>query len=339
MKQYNLNVQASQAGAHLVDLVQSIDKMLSKRKAKVVIDQGSVTINGRRVNLARWQVQQGDEICIKFDPLQLQSQVPLSDHLTEDDILFDRDGLVAINKAPGLPTQATASRQTHHAERAIKLWLRNQGRKDEFYLVHRLDKETSGVLIGATNKATATWMTDLFRQRTIAKRYLALCHNLPSQQRFHVQLHLSPIDQKSGLVRIVKSGGKSSYTEFRCLGCNGRFGISLIACAPKTGRSHQLRVHLASVGLPILGDKKYGRQFKRRLADQLAQFTFEHQLLHARYLKFALPSKETIEIEAPFPKNWRGLLLEAGLTDQSSATFDQLELRGHTTDPNFLRGI
>jgi 23S rRNA-/tRNA-specific pseudouridylate synthase len=154
-------------------------------------------------------------------------------------------------------------------------------------LVHRLDKETSGVLLLALDGKRATWLTDLFRARKVQKTYLAIVVGTPRERAFTETAPLSEIDKRTGDVRAVRSGGRPAVTHVRVLATDAAGTLALVECRPETGRSHQLRVHLALNGLPILGDKRYGGPPPRHLAPALLELAAEHHMLHAARLAFA----------------------------------------------------
>ena len=182
---------------------------------------------------------------------------------TEADILFDEHEVVAVNKPPGLPSQATRDPSMPHVGSCLEEYFRSRGRSvAPLVLVHRPDKETSGVILLAHGNERATWLARQFQGREVQKRYHALCHGLPEADDLEVRSHLSEIDRKTGRVRTVHSGGQLAVTRFHVLRRAPGLGLSLIACEPHTGRSHQLRVQCAKRGLPIVGDQTYG-DFRR----------------------------------------------------------------------------
>ena len=158
-------------------------------------------------------------------------------------------------------------------------------------LCHRLDKETSGVIVVARTHDSCEWIGQQFKQRQTEKVYHALCYGIPKKGAWNMKCHLSPIQGKSGRVERRFSGGKISYTEFRVLRINRRLGLSLIECRPETGRSHQIRIHLELSGFPIVGDKKYGEQASsNKLPASIAELSYQRHYLHAKSLKL-IPSR------------------------------------------------
>lgn len=292
--------------------LQGID--LSKRKIKEVIDAGGVYINKKRARIASRPVNAGDVIEMQYSIENLKRIKQREHEINSADVLYDDHHVIAVNKPPGLPTQATRDQSLVHLEAAVKKHLIAKGTKNPtIFLVHRLDKETSGVVLLATTPEAVTFLTAQFRDRTVTKEYLAICSGIPQEKKFIVDCFLSPIDKRTGNVSVVRSGGKPSRTRFEVIESNKALGISLIRCFPETGRSHQIRVHLAHKGFPIIGDKRY-LAGKIRLPAGLESLAGVHHFLHARRLTF-VPAKgapETV-ITAELPENFIQFIKDGSL--------------------------
>ncbi len=280
---------------------------LSRRKIREIIDVGGVYVNDKRIRIASRKVQAGNNIRLEYDLESIKKIKRQSFELTDAQIIFDGEQYAIINKPPGLASQATRDQSIEHVVPVLeKFYKKRDGSKQKLILVHRLDKETSGLLIVAKDEKTATYFTDCFKQNTIKKEYHALVRGIPEQPTFEESCFLSSIQPKSGLVKKVRAGGKHSHTKFRLLHKNDAEGVSLMACYPTTGRSHQIRVHLALHNLPILGDKKYFGQHKAKISDELYQLSSEHHFLHAYKLCFVDPQTEKgVEYTAEYPVNFR----------------------------------
>ena len=260
-------------------------------------------MNNKRMHIASRQVRGGDKVRVEYHLEALSKAKQKHFELLDSDILFDAHNVIAINKPPGLPSQATRDQDVMHAEVCLSHWLKKNNRPSEkLILLHRLDKETSGVLLFATLGNTATWISEQFRERELGKNYLALCYGLPANDTFIEECYLSEIDKKSGLVSVVRSGGKSSKTKFTVLKRNKSLGISFIECRPETGRSHQIRVHLEHAGHGILGDKRYGLNQRIHLPQETENIIAQHHMLHAQALKFTpAPGLPPVEVIAKAP--------------------------------------
>ncbi len=223
------------------------------------------------------------------------------------EILYEDEDIIAINKPAGLLSQGTPDPKRPHAISVLKEQLRPQEGKDfNLFLHHRLDKDTSGVLLLGKSSRANSPLTEIFREHQIQKTYLALSlrkensFDVISHPTFIVENHLAPVrGNNKQLMRMVKvnKGGWKAETHFLLLDTFP--GFFLIEAKPITGRTHQIRVHLAGEKLPIAGDNLYGG--KSTLVPRL--------LLHAQKLKLNHPiTKKELLIEAPLPKDFNSVL-------------------------------
>jgi RluA family pseudouridine synthase len=228
------------------------------------------------------------------------------------EIIFEDDSMLAFDKPSGLlvaPDRWDKKRQN-------LMTLVHDKMGHSVANVHRLDADTSGILLCAKTKPALDFLSGQFQSKTVEKNYLALVVGAPAEDEFTVELNLGEDERKPGRMRTFRKGGKPSISRFKVL---ERFGsFTWLECHPLTGRTHQLRVHLASAGCPILHDPFYGdlevklllsnlkRGYKGRenespLIDRLA--------LHASELTVNHPvTKEPVTIHSPLPKE-----LEVGL--------------------------
>lgn len=308
MERHQFIVKEDQSGMRIDQYLAAMLPALSRRKVRSILDVGGCYVNNKRMHIASRQIRGGDKVRVEFNLQALSKTKQKVFELTDSDILYDANHVIAINKPPGLPSQATRDQDIMHAEVCLKAWLKSKNRApDKLILLHRLDKETSGVLLFATLANTATWVTEQFRQRELSKTYWAICYGHPQKDRFIEECYLSEIDKKTGLVSVVRSGGKSSKTSFKVLKRSKHLPVSFVECYPETGRSHQIRVHLEHQGHGILGDKRYGTKQKVALnqpaiEDEIAK----HHLLHARTLKFTpAPGAAEVEITAEPPASFQ----------------------------------
>ena len=283
---------------------------LSRRQIRALIEGGGVRLNQRRMLFVSHRVRQGDVIEIAARPAPSARAPRPEFRFTEADILFDEHEVIAVNKPPGLPSQATRDPAVPHMGSCLAEYFRSRGRTAEsLVLVHRLDKETSGVILLARGNERATWLARQFRGREVQKSYHALCHGWPTEDAFEVRSYLSEIDRKTGVVRTVHSGGQLAVTHFHVLRRAPGPGLSLIACEPHTGRSHQIRVHLAEQGFPIVGDKSYGTPLPRPLPAGIAELAAAHHMLHACEISFTpAPGQPVVTVQADYPPKFAELV-------------------------------
>jgi tRNA pseudouridine32 synthase / 23S rRNA pseudouridine746 synthase len=202
-------------------------------------------------------------------------------------ILYEDDTILAVDKPVGLSTiperQAGKECLVHQLSAQYPL---------KIFVVHRLDKEVSGVILFAKNAPAHAWLNEQFNQRQVRKTYLALVHGIPDRDCAEID---KPIRlYGSGRMAVDWQRGKECLTVYQV---REKFrNHSLVAAYPRTGRRHQIRVHLYSIGHPIAGDPLYGEKQHR------CQQAFPRLMLHAQTIEFRLVSGEEIKIESPLPE-------------------------------------
>ena len=163
--------------------------------------------------------------------------------------------------------------------------------------VHRLDRDTSGLIILAKNEKAHDWLKSQFKNREIKKKYLALVHGKLKEKKGIIAKSISK--SRKGKQTIAPIGKKrDAITRYKVIKEYG--DNTLLEVLPETGRTHQIRVHLTSIGHPIVGDQKY--KFKRQKS------IINRQFLHAKYLKFSLPGGKVIELESKLPEELKSIL-------------------------------
>ena len=233
-------------------------------------------------------------------------------------VLFEDDHLLALDKPAGLlsspdrydPQRPNLMKLLHAAIAAGKPWARE---RQLTYLMnaHRLDFETSGVMLLAKNKPALVALANLFGSEKPLKKYLALVQGTPAEDKFEVDAKLAPHPLKIGQMRVDPKNGKKSRTRFEVL---ERFsGYTLLQCEPLTGRTHQIRVHLRQAGLPVVADALYGGKklwLSRLKRDYRLKPGHEERpllsrvALHAETLTLPHPvTGRMVTITAPWPKD------------------------------------
>ena len=225
----------------------------------------------------------------------MKSSVPVVQIIYEDQHFF------VLNKPAGLVVDHSVSSRA----KTLQDWLavKNQTKVFRDGIVHRLDKETSGLLLAAKTTAMVKKLQQLFKNRRIKKRYLALVHGevRPVKGEIRAPISRSSFNrQKFG----VFPGGRESVTQYRVVE-NFKEGYCLLELRPLTGRTHQIRVHLKHLGHPIVGDAKYGG----RKTVRTDRGWCPRQFLHASYLGFDHPvSGQSVEFESPLPNDLKKAL-------------------------------
>ncbi len=293
-----ITIKPDEAGQRIDNFLMTRVKGVPKSRLYRAVRKGEVRINKKRVAIS-YRLQAND--IVRVPPLR-QAE-PKTHHpsqnlskLLQDNILYEDEGLLILNKPLGMPVHAGSgvSLGVIEALRAIRADLHFLD------LVHRLDKATSGCLILAKKRSMLRTMHQLFREDQIQKVYHCLVKGRWRDQLRRVDKPLQKNTLQSG-ERIVKvdSEGKTALTEFQLLHATQE--VSLLAAILHTGRTHQIRVHAASVGHPIVGDAKYGNEEFNKMMQQRG---LKRMFLHAAHLEFTLPNGLTIAVDAPLDEEW-----------------------------------
>ncbi len=281
---------------------QRLDKYLSKRFPDYsrsyfqdLITRQLVLVNGEVVK-KRIEVQEGDEVEIEF---ALTSQIAVEPENIPLSLLYEDADLIVVNKPAGMVIHPAVGNWTGTFVNALLFHCQLEGEGLRPGIVHRLDKETSGVLVAAKNSEAHQKLVALFASRAVKKEYLAITIGNPKDQIIEGNIGRDRFKRQQ--MTLVESGGKSAKTVVKSLAYNAK--LALVDLFPETGRTHQLRVHLKSIGCPILGDSLYGNlQINKKL-----QVT--RQLLHAYRLTFPHPTTgKEVSFEAPIPEDMQMII-------------------------------
>lgn len=278
---------------------------LSRSRIKRVIAEGGVTVAGRPATKAGQRVSAGDEIRLRLPPpvpADVAPEILPLDLRYEDAslvVLSKRAGMV-VHPAPGHATGTLVAALLHHCDD-----LSGVGGALRPGIVHRLDRDTSGLLVVAKNDVAHRALAEQFAARTAYRRYLALVHGgarMPDRGRFQTLYGRHPHDRKRFSSRVRR--GREAVTRWRLLLPGD--GIHLLECKLETGRTHQIRVHLADYGHPVVADPLYAG---RRCAPHPAARALNRQALHAYALGFRHPVREErLTFRDPPPDDVRAVL-------------------------------
>ena len=273
---------------------------LNHGRLEKLLRTGQIRVDGSRAK-ANWRLMPGSKVRIP----PMSSEPPLrqgrpnsrvSDEDTEwlrSSILYKDKHLIAINKLPGLPVQG-GSKVSRHLDGmldALKFDAKETPR-----LVHRLDKDTSGVLLLARDRMAARSLTAAFRAKKARKIYWALTVGVPSPHNGEIVSKLEKLPGQGGEKVVMSDEGQRAVTAYAVIERGGN-KIAWVAFCPRTGRTHQLRVHATALGTPILGDGKYGG------SEAFVSGVSNKMHLHARSIVIQGPSGDEIEITAPLPSH------------------------------------
>jgi len=209
-------------------------------------------------------------------------------------IIYQDNDVVVIDKPAGLLVHPVQNEKNTLIDILRKKY-------PQVELVHRLDQDTSGIMVVAKNHQTADFLKNQFLNRTIKKKYIALVHGILKDKKGIVAKSISKSRKRGGSQTIAPIGkNREAITRYEVI--KEYPDYSLVEIAPETGRTHQIRVHLASIGHPIAGDDKY--KFKRQREIE----GLNRQFLHAKYLKFSLPNGEIKEFYSELPEELSKIL-------------------------------
>jgi 23S rRNA pseudouridine1911/1915/1917 synthase len=256
-------------GGRLDQVLTALEPSESRRSIRRAIEEGRVFVDGRRAKVASRLIPEGARLILHIESAGARV-VP------ELPILFEDDDLVVVDKPPGHHVNETES----SARASVESILRSS--RVEVFVVHRLDLDTSGVLALAKRLEVAQALTRAFAERRVQKEYLLLTDRVVPEGWVDLPIAADP---RSPRTRRVLTGGKPARTWFRTVG--SREGVHLVLARPETGRTHQIRVHLAELGTPILGDRAYGGTMAVRREGEVIPVT--RVCLHARLLVLPAP--------------------------------------------------
>ncbi|MFT7646002.1 MAG: 23S rRNA pseudouridine1911/1915/1917 synthase [Candidatus Poriferisodalaceae bacterium] len=286
-----------------IDRVVSFMTERSRSNVKQLIVAGSVSVNGEIVTSASHRVIEGDEIDAQIpvaDPLE---NIPMAVADIAVDVVYEDDHVVVIDKPVGLVVHPGAG---HTDDTLVNGLLAlypdsaNVGQVERPGVVHRLDRDTSGLLVWARTEEAYEGLTAQLAERSMKRVYLTIVGSIPDSERGMVDAPIGRSRRTRTRMAVVE-GGREARTTFETVEVwHLPFEASLLRCGLETGRTHQIRVHLAAIGLPVLGDATYGRP---------DPFGIGRTLLHAQALSFEHPiTGEKLAFESEPPADFQAAL-------------------------------
>lgn len=320
---FTYEVEADDTGKRLDAVLASRLDTLSRNRIQALIKSGDVTVSGRKIVEPKYRVNAGEQVTLAIpepeDPEPKGEDIPLS-------IVFEDDHLIVVDKPAGLVVHPGAGNWTgtlvnaliHHCGDSLS----GIGGVKRPGIVHRIDKDTSGLLVVAktdtAHQGLSAQFADHGKTGPLERAYVALVWGAPSSLKGTIDANLARSQSNRQKIAVVKTAGRHAVTHWQV---KERFGpedapavASLIECRLETGRTHQIRVHMAHIGHPLIGDDDYGAGFKtkiNRLEEPLKSIVgdFPRQALHARLLVFAHPvTGETLRFESDYPTDFNNLL-------------------------------
>lgn len=274
-----------------VYLTSALEGRYGRRRLKEALDEGHILLNGQTAKPSTL-VKEGDVIRGQAVPIEpstlLAEDIPIS-------VIFEDKDLLVVNKPDGMVVHPGAGRRTGTLVNALLgrgTKLSSSGEADRPGIVHRLDKDTSGVLLVAKNDRSLRKLQSQFAARSLTKTYLALVKGRVEYEEGRVELPIGPDPRQRGRMCIVRNDrGRPAETRYKVL---KRYRYAtLLEAHPVTGRTHQIRVHLAHLGHPVVGDEVYGTRAEgQRLGLHAASIRLEHPITGKELFFECPPPKE-----------------------------------------------
>lgn len=313
-----ISIGAEESGSRLDRVLRKRLKLMSLSEIYSLIRKGGVRLGEKKARQDS-RVQEGDILEIAADESELTAVKGPDNSLRKIvnteffkrnfKIIYEDPDLLACNKPSGLVVHPGTGHL--HRDTLIELatgYLLDKGclkEGEEPALVHRIDRDTSGVILIAKNKRTVRKLHETFRQHDIIKQYTAICHHRPPEFQGRIELEVARShEQQSGTKMRVETGGRRAKSTYRIVEYHG--DLCRVEVFLETGITHQIRVQMAHIGAPIVGDQRYG---DLKLDQKVLKGVKNRLYLHAFQLSFLHPVKgKRIKIEAPEPGEFRELM-------------------------------
>ena len=310
MSGQSFGFQVEPPGGRLDQVLASVRPELSRSRWQRLIQAGQVLVDGQVVDKPSSSLLGGERIMASIPP-------PAASHLAPEfiplEIIYEDEHLLVVNKPAGMVVHPGAGHRSStlvQAALAHAPEMQGVGGVRRPGVVHRLDKETSGVILMAKDDRSHRMLQDQFRARTVEKRYLALVDGRPptGSGKIVAPIARDPVHRTRMMV-VPEGQGRQAVSVYHSLAHSPNY--SLLSVVPETGRTHQVRVHLAFLGTPVVGDRVYGRRF--------SSLPVARHMLHAQSIELVPPgAKQPRRFEAPLPLDFLQTLLDLGMEPPDS---------------------
>jgi 23S rRNA pseudouridine1911/1915/1917 synthase len=290
-----LELTADQGGERLDVFLARRVEGISRSQAQRLIERGLVTVEGVPARASRI-VRPGEAVAVHLPDPEPVSVEPEPLPLT---VLYQDEEVIVVDKPAGMPVHPGPGHPRGTLVNALLARfpeLRQVGEAFRPGIVHRLDKDTSGLMVVAKTPRAHRHLVEQLKERQVRKTYLALVYGVPDPERGVIEAPIGRHPRHRKRMAVVDEG-RQAVTRYRVVEAIG--GYALLEVEPVTGRTHQIRVHMAAIGHPLVGDAVYGRRSP----------LLPRQFLHAHRLAFVLPGRErAVEFESPLPADLRQAL-------------------------------
>ena len=313
-QKYKLIVPESGEGTRVDKFLSSALAELSRTRLKSLIEEGQVTLGGVKLTNPSHRVKSGDELNIEIPvprpPLPKGQEIALNIEFEDDDlIVLEKPPGLVVHPAPGNPDHTLVNALIAHCGSSLS----GIGGEARPGIVHRLDKDTSGLMLAAKNDYSHHHLAAQFADHTLDRAYLALVWGVvsPNQGKISGNIGRNPGNRKK--MAVVPYGGKTALTSYKLQKALGDWA-SLVECRLATGRTHQIRVHMASISHSVIGDNLYGGGVKSTIKKRAPEFCeraakLDRHALHAYLLGFIHPrTGKRLRFEIKLAKDIKALL-------------------------------
>lgn len=299
LKQYNFIVTDEMEGERIDKYLTGLMDSLSRSYIQKLLAEGNITVNTNNIR-ANYKVKSDDIIKLYLPPAVTPDiepeDIPIS-------VLYEDEDVIVVNKPKGMVVHPAAGHYSHTLVNALLFHCHGNLSGINGILrpgiVHRIDKDTTGSIIACKNDFAHASLAEQLKEHSIVRKYHAICCGRLKEETgtIHTLIGRHPNDRKK--MAVVQAGGKDAVTHYKVLKRFEKY--TYVECVLETGRTHQIRVHMAHIGHPLLGDEVYGTA--------KSPFRLEGQTLHAKILGFHHPATDKyIETDAPLPEYFQELL-------------------------------
>lgn len=289
-----IKMTAADSGKSVLDYLLKNMKLSTRSLRRLKYTEGGITVNGESVTVRR-VLREGDVLCLDVgDRDSSENVIP---RRLPVDVLFEDGEIIAVDKPADMPTHPSHGHLDDTLANALAFKAAVRGERFVFRPANRLDRNTSGIVLVAKDQISACRLFEQMRAGNVKKTYIAILDGVPSVMRGTVDAPIARADE-GVLMRTVSEEGREAHTEYNVVATSRDGKYSLVVLRPLTGRTHQLRVHMAHVGCPILGDFLYGKESP----------LLPRHALHAARLEFDHPADgRRMRISAPLPDDMAAL--------------------------------
>ncbi len=312
---YTVGVVAADAGTRLDKFLSEHLADLSRSRIKTLITGGHVHLSGAKVTDPSRRVKSGEHFEIFVPPVKpavpAGQKIDLEIAYEDDDlIVIDKPAGLVVHPAPGNPDRTLVNALIAHCGDSLS----GIGGEARPGIVHRLDKDTSGLMVAAKNDQAHHFLAEQFATHSLERAYQTVVWGMPGRKTGKVEGNIGRNTRNRKKMAVVKRGGKRAVTRYKLIKPVGDWA-SLIECRLETGRTHQIRVHMASIGHAVIGDPLYGGKDAKRFTQKVSQSfqasvsELNRQALHAYLIGFIHPKTgQKVTFESPLPRDILSLL-------------------------------